>query len=266
MAFLFLECKTKHEPQFCLDISESSPLGCWVTMTIRNPTLCSFLTSKWWWSQTECYFSTANPLRKSLYMLYTVTSYTWETNVSTLCTQQNAPNNKNFINSTCHSLYKRYISGDMSLWRLLFNIYPLPLYLCRLNYNPDVELIFGEIGNIQWSTVPLVLGELRNMRNVKVLMQMEEGGGEEGTWKVLRNVIYCLLPPYSAFCISYVTQLSNIFPMRLRHGIILKGQCSLDKCFRNNFHDILLQKLARISHSLVLKESRNYPKTICASN
>ena len=83
------------------------------------------------------------------------------------------------------------------------------------------------------------------------------GGEEEGTWKVLRNVIYCLLPPYSAFCISYVTQLSNIFPMRRRHGIILKGQCSLDKCFRNNFHDILLQKLARISHSL---ESRNYPK------
>ena len=90
------------------------------------------------------------------------------------------------------------------------------------------------------------------------------GEGEEGTWKVLRNVIYCLLPPYSAFCISYVTQLSNIFPMRRRHGIILKGQCSLDKCFRNNFHDT--QKLARVFHILALKESRNYPTTIFASN
>ena len=110
------------------------------------------------------------------------------------------------------------------------------------------------------------------MRNVKVLMQMGEGGeggggrGEEGTWKVLRNVIYCLLPPYSAFCISYVTQLSNIFPMRRRHGIILKGQCSLDKCFRNNFHAILLQKFARVFHILALKESRNYLATICALN
>ena len=92
------------------------------------------------------------------------------------------------------------------------------------------------------------------------------GGGEEGTWKVLRNVIYCLLPPYSAFCISYVTQLSNIFPMRLRHGIILKGQCSLDKCFRNNFHDILLQKFTRVFHILALKESSNYSTTICALN
>ena len=156
----------------------------------------------------------------------------------------------------------------MSLWHLSFNIYPLALYLCRLNSNPVVELIFGEIGNIQWSSVPLVLGELRNMRNVKVLMQMGEGGGrgKEGTWKVLRNVIYCLLPPYSAFCISYVTQLSNIFPMRRRHGIILKGQCSLDKCFRNNFHDILLQKFTRVFHILALKESRNYMATICALN
>ena len=91
-----------------------------------------------------------------------------------------------------------------------------------------------------------------------------EGRGGQGTWKVLRNVIYCLLPPYSAFCISYVTQLSNIFPMRRRHGIILKGQCSLDKCFRNNFHD--MQKLARVFHILALKESRNYPTTIFASN
>ena len=91
-------------------------------------------------------------------------------------------------------------------------------------------------------------------------------GGEEGTWKVLRNVIYCLLPPYSAFCISYVTQLSNIFPMRRRHGIILKGQCSLDKCFRNNFHDILLQKFTRVFHILALKESSNYSTTICALN
>ena len=44
---------------------------------------------------------------QSLYLLYTMTSYTLETNVSTLCTQQNAPNNKNIINSACHSLYNR---------------------------------------------------------------------------------------------------------------------------------------------------------------
>ena len=136
-------------------------------------------------------------------MLYTVTSYTLETNVSTLCTQQNAPNNKNIINSTCHSLYKRYNSGDMSLWHLLFNIYPLPLYLCRLNCNPVAELIFGEIGNIQWSTVPLVLGELRNMRNVKVLMQVgERGGGGGGD---LESIEKCdLLPTASLFCILHL--------------------------------------------------------------
>ena len=93
------------------------------------------------------------------------------------------------------------------------------------------------------------------------------GRGERRRGGDLESIEKCdLLPPYSAFCISYVTQLSNIFPMRRRHGIILKGQCSLDKCLRNNFHDILLQKFARVFHILALKLCRNFPATICALN